>query len=716
MQPPGGPGGGQAAAAWQAYYARQAAAQQYAQQQAPGGAPAAAAPGAHQPGQPAPGSAEHTAAWQAYYANQEAWRRYYTSQGRPQPVSPQPGYPAAPAPGGGYPGAPGAAITPLPPPSVTLQKNPTIAGFRAGTSQPMGGASVGPASAPRSYAQATAGAAHPGGKSGGKKDWPPALKSFVERCFEACRTDPGRKQLVTDELKRIIERASSMNALWTNEPGMSDWDTMPVPAGRGPERVDSPSALYQPYGGGYVGHQQTHMNQTHVNAQQHRMATPPVPQSPKKAVPKKQSKKSAKAAAKAEKVAAKEAAAAAAREAREAAAAVNNKKKRGPAVPLEEELDTDAERAKRARRMGRFGTGEAVGGGQKAAQLAAERHERLKNMKLVAAGVDNDEEKEEFWDSLTIRGTNTTLEKSYFRLTSAPDPATVRPQPVLEKALLRLKTEAAGESYFYLQDQMKALRQDLTVQRIRNSLTAEVYEHHARVALANQDLGEFNQCQTVLKTLYGEGVRGQEVEFLAYRVLYSAITGVTGSNINTVLSTACAMRTEPAIAHALAVRNALQDDNAVEYFRLLGAAPSLGHSGTGDLMSITFNGMQKSESVRFKYLQIACKTFQPKVPVAHLARVLGFTLHRTYVPGDDERQPVSGSDGAPRVDPPWAQPEDIAECTEWLRDHGAVVSDDKGVPSVDCKESGPNLFVPEDKNAVAHGDQTLDIADFMASF
>ena len=126
----------------------------------------------------------------------------------------------------------------------------------------------------------------------------------------------------------------------------------------------------------------------------------------------------------------------------------DDKKRRGRERLLEEELDTDAERAKRARRMGRFGTGEAVGGGKKAAQLAAERHERLKSMKLVAAGVDNDEEKEEFWDSLTIRGTNTNLEKSYFRLTSAPDPATVRPQPVLEKALRRLKTEAAGESYF----------------------------------------------------------------------------------------------------------------------------------------------------------------------------------------------------------------------------------------------------------------------------
>ena len=29
--------------------------------------------------------------------------------------------------------------------------------------------------------------------------------------------------------------------------------------------------------------------------------------------------------------------------------------------------------------------------------------------------------------------------------------------------------------------------------------------------------------------------------------------------------------------------------------------------------------------------------------------------------------------------------------------------------TLDGKESMPNLFVPEDKNAVAHGDQTLDV-------
>ena len=125
---------------------------------------------------------------------------------------------------------------------------------------------------------------------------------------------------------------------------------------------------------------------------------------------------------------------------------------------------------------------------------------------------------------------------------------------------------------------------------------------------------------------------------------------------------------------------------------------------------------QRNEQVRFRHVTVACKAFQPRVPVAHLARVLGFTLHRAYVPGDGERDPVVGTDGAPRVDPPWAQPEDVDECVQWLEAHGAVVKDDGGVPSVDCKESAPRLFVPEDKNAVAHGDQTLDIADFMASF
>lgn len=40
------------------------------------------------------------------------------------------------------------------------------------------------------------------------------------------------------------------------------------------------------------------------------------------------------------------------------------------------------------------------------------------------------------------------------------------------------------------------------------------------MALECQDLNEYNQCQTQLKQLYACGLQGNEMEFIAYRVLY----------------------------------------------------------------------------------------------------------------------------------------------------------------------------------------------------
>jgi hypothetical protein len=65
------------------------------------------------------------------------------------------------------------------------------------------------------------------------------------------------------------------------------------------------------------------------------------------------------------------------------------------------------------------------------------------------------------------------LEKSYFRLTAAPDPSVVRPEPVLRKALDRLvgMLREGRANWFYACDQFKGLRQDCTVQHLRNELS-----------------------------------------------------------------------------------------------------------------------------------------------------------------------------------------------------------------------------------------------------
>lgn len=78
-------------------------------------------------------------------------------------------------------------------------------------------------------------------------------------------------------------------------------------------------------------------------------------------------------------------------------------------------------------------------------------------------------------------------------------------------------------SYIYASDQFKGMRQDCTVQHLRNELSASIYEAHARSALQHGDFAEYNQCQSQLLQHYENGVRGCQGEFKAYTIIYQAI-------------------------------------------------------------------------------------------------------------------------------------------------------------------------------------------------
>ncbi|KAD6796609.1 hypothetical protein R6Q59_019647 [Mikania micrantha] len=283
------------------------------------------------------------------------------------------------------------------------------------------------------------------------------------------------------------------------------------------------------------------------------------------------------------------------------------------------------------------------------------------------------------WDSLTVKGTCQEIEKRYLRLTSAPDPATVRPEEVLEKALLFVQD--SQKNYLYKCDQLKSIRQDLTVQRIRNELTVKVYETHARLAIEVGDLSEYNQCQSQLQTLYAEGIKGQHMEFSAYNLLCVILHSNNNRDLLSAMSRlSIEARKDTGVKHALAVRTAVTSGNYVLFFKLYKDAPNLNTC----LMDLYV------EKMRYAAVKCMSRSYRPTIPVSYVAQVLGFQ-------SVDEKD-TSG----------------LEECTEWLKAHGAcLATESSGETMLDAKASMASLFMPEPDDAVSHGDASLAVNDFL---
>ncbi|CAD6884573.1 unnamed protein product [Tilletia controversa] len=220
------------------------------------------------------------------------------------------------------------------------------------------------------------------------------------------------------------------------------------------------------------------------------------------------------------------------------------------------------------------------------------------------------------WDSSTIVGTSQTLEKPYLRLTSAPDPRTVRPLSTLRLTLDLLTSKWRDEAdYNFICDQFKSMRQDLTVQRIKNDFTVKVYEIHARIALEKGDLGEYNQCQSQLRTLYAYNIKGSEMEFLAYRILYLLHTRNQREVNSLMTELKPAARKDPAVSHALSVRLALATGNYHSFFQLYLNAPNMNAYIMDHFI----------ERERVNALVIMAKSFRPSVPLSLIVSEFAFT-------------------------------------------------------------------------------------------
>ncbi|KAJ3313329.1 hypothetical protein HDV04_002134 [Boothiomyces sp. JEL0838] len=424
----------------------------------------------------------------------------------------------------------------------------------------------------------------------GSQGWPDSLKSYLSRAINS--STPATKGMIDLKLKKVIGVAMDTNAVWT-----TDWDRMPLPDPfTSPDHIPSVPPRLAP------AYLQAAMSKKHNTPS-------PLDISPKVGSPRMNSplgsKKSSKLLTKS-----KGKTAISSPSIGKGIFDSDSEDEKEPDMSNLSPAEREIEIKRREQRRNRFKA-------DKDEHLTKQRKKKQQSDRFERERQEFGDDHQDFvnWDGVSIIGTCQDLEKPYLRLTSAPDPSTVRPLSVLTKTLEYLKEKwKKEENYTFICDQFKSMRQDLTVQQIKNEFTVKVYETHARIAIEKGDLGEYNQCSAQLNQLYNIfNQPGCKDEFTSYRIIYMLHTFNKKDLIKLLGSI-----TDPGpnVKHALAVRSSLSMGDYNTFFKLYHSAPNM----SGYLMD------QFVERERLNLFKKLTRAFRPKLSIPQLAKFLGFAL------------------------------------------------------------------------------------------
>eukprot|EP01105_Mastigella_eilhardi_P018153 TRINITY_DN419_c0_g1_i4.p1 TRINITY_DN419_c0_g1~~TRINITY_DN419_c0_g1_i4.p1 ORF type:complete len:632 (-),score=206.77 TRINITY_DN419_c0_g1_i4:368-2038(-) len=401
--------------------------------------------------------------------------------------------------------------------------------------------------------------------------WPPKLRQFVEKSFETCTADTERN-VMEQRLKQMITDSIRQGIMWTY-----DWEKEPVPTVAQEKRPAIEEIMLEE-------------KAAKQQQQQQQQQLLPLSKKAKKKQLLKQNQKDA-----------------------------GEKRKR---LDISAFVPTREETERRKRRKQRFGDtapdGPAVDSSDAPpAGFFEDRRGAWAPLRAASAATSPDtDDAESVWAQLAVVGTSTALEKDYLRTSSVVDPETVRPESVLKQTKQMLVRKwRQHPDYHYTCEQLKSIRQDLMVQHIKDAFTVKIYEFHARLALQNADMGEFNQCQNQLYELYKDpSLGGHEAEFTAYRILFTVAQRANDDFNKANQAIPPSLRRTLPVVHALQVSTAVNTNNYYQFFKLYKTAPNLGVH----LME------QLVPHMRLETLKLMCRAYRPTVPLSLVQRALAF--------------------------------------------------------------------------------------------